>query len=80
MLLLQTILPPLLLAKQPSELVLEGGTHNPFAPPFPFMAQAFLPLLKRLGFRVEATLERAGFYPNGGGRCRVLIQTSEKPG
>jgi RNA 3'-terminal phosphate cyclase (ATP) len=74
MLLLQTILPPLLLADQPSELLLEGGTHNPFAPPFPFIDQAFLPLLRRIGFDVEASLERPGFHPNGGGRCRVVIR------
>jgi hypothetical protein len=30
------------------ELVLEGGTHNPFAPPFPFIERAFLPLLLTL--------------------------------
>ena len=74
MLLLQTILPPLLLANAPSEVVLEGGTHNPFAPPFPFIERAFLPLLRRIGFEVEATLERPGFYPNGGGRCRIQIR------
>jgi len=74
MLLLQSILPPLLLARQPSDLVLEGGTHNPFAPPFPFIEQAFLPLLRRIGFDVTATLERPGFHPNGGGRCRVSIR------
>ena len=74
MLLLQSILPPLLLARQPSELVLEGGTHNPFAPPFPFIEQAFLPLLRRMGFNVSASLDRPGFYPNGGGRCRVSIR------
>jgi RNA 3'-terminal phosphate cyclase (ATP) len=51
MLLLQTILPPLLLADGPSEVVLEGGTHNPFAPPFPFIQAAFLPLLCRMGLR-----------------------------
>lgn len=74
MLLLQTILPPLLLANAPSEVVLEGGTHNPFAPPFPFIERAFLPLLRRIGFDVEAVLERPGFYPNGGGRCRIQIR------
>lgn len=74
MLLLQTILPPLLLADAPSEVVLEGGTHNPFAPPFLFIERAFLPLLRRIGFEVEASLDRAGFYPNGGGRCRVQIR------
>ncbi len=74
MLLLQTILPPLLLADAPSEVVLEGGTHNPFAPPFPFIERAFLPLLRRIGFDVDAALERAGFYPNGGGRCCIQIR------
>ena len=74
MLLLQTVLLPLLLARQPSELLLEGGTHNPFAPPFPFIERAFLPLLRRIGFDVEASLERPGFYPNGGGRCRVVVR------
>ncbi len=78
MLLLQTILPPLLLAHGPSEVVLEGGTHNPFAPPFPFIERAFLPLLRRIGFDVEAALERAGFYPNGGGRCRVAIRPAQE--
>ena len=78
MLLLQTILPPLLLADAPSEVVLEGGTHNPFAPPFPFIERAFLPLLRRIGFDVEAVLERAGFYPNGGGRCVVRITPPER--
>ena len=51
MLLFQTILPPLLLADGPSEVVLEGGTHNPFAPPFPFIQASFLPLLRRMGLR-----------------------------
>jgi RNA 3'-terminal phosphate cyclase (ATP) len=78
LLLLQTILPPLLLARQPSELVLEGGTHNPFAPPFPFIERAFLPLLRRIGFDVEAVLERPGFYPNGGGRCCVFVQPAKE--
>jgi RNA 3'-terminal phosphate cyclase (ATP) len=78
MLLLQSILPPLLLARQPSDLVLEGGTHNPFAPPFPFIEQAFLPLLRRIGFDVTATLERPGFHPNGGGRCRVSIRPASE--
>ncbi len=78
MLLLQTILPPLLLADAPSEVVLEGGTHNPFAPPFPFIERAFLPLLRRIGFNVEASLERPGFYPNGGGRCRIQIRPAKE--
>ena len=73
-LVLQTVLPALLVADGPSELLLEGGTHNPFAPPFDFLAKAFAPLLARMGPRVTMTLDRYGFYPAGGGRCRVHIE------
>ena len=70
-LVLQTVLPTLLVARGPSTLILEGGTHNPYAPPFDFLAKAFLPLVARMGPRVEAVLERPGFYPAGGGCIRV---------
>jgi RNA 3'-terminal phosphate cyclase (ATP) len=72
-LVLQTVLPPLLRAPAPSTLTLEGGTHNPFAPPFDFLERAFLPVVNRLGPRVEVALERAGFYPAGGGRFTATI-------
>lgn len=72
-LVLQTVLPPLLIAGGPSRLTLEGGTHNPFAPPFDFLQKAFLPLLNRMGAQVTAELDRPGFYPAGGGRFRVEI-------
>lgn len=73
MLVLQTVLPPLLVAPSASSLTLEGGTHNPAAPPFDFLAAAFLPLIERMGPRVEARLEKAGFYPAGGGRVVARI-------
>jgi RNA 3'-terminal phosphate cyclase (ATP) len=72
-LILQTVLPALILAPGPSRLTLEGGTHNPMAPPFEFLDRAFLPLLRRMGAGVEVTLERAGFYPAGGGRLAVTV-------
>ncbi len=73
-LVLQTVLPALLLADQPSELTLEGGTHNPWAPPFDFLTRALLPLLDRMGLHAMATLDRPGFYPAGGGKFRVSVQ------
>lgn len=77
-LVLQTVLPALVTATGPSTLVLEGGTHNPMAPPFPFLAKTFLPLLERMGPTVVATLERAGFYPAGGGRIVIEITPCER--
>jgi RNA 3'-terminal phosphate cyclase (ATP) len=72
-LVLQTVLPALMIGEAPSRLTLEGGTHNPWAPPFDFLQRAFLPLLDRMGPRVAAVLERAGFYPAGGGRFTVEV-------
>lgn len=72
-LVLQTILPALLFAREPSRLALEGGTHNPHAPSFEFLDQAFLPPLARMGAAVSAKLIRPGFYPAGGGRIEVEI-------
>lgn len=73
MLVLQTVLLPLALAGTASTLELEGGTHNPAAPPFDFMQLAFLPLLGRMGADVALELVRPGFYPAGGGKIRVRV-------
>jgi RNA 3'-terminal phosphate cyclase (ATP) len=55
-------------------MTLEGGTHNPFAPPFDFLDRCFIPLINRMGARVTAELERPGFYPAGGGKFSVSIE------
>lgn len=77
MLVLQTVLPPLLLAGEPSTIILEGGTHNPSAPPFEFFAESFVPCLAAMGARVSAELIRPGFFPAGGGELRVSVQPIE---
>ena len=74
MLVLQTILPALALAPEPSELILRGGTHNPTAPTFEFVREAWLAVLERLGFSAQLALERRGFYPKGGGIVRASIE------
>lgn len=80
MLVLQTILLPLALAGETSTVQIEGGTHNPAAPPFDFLQQAFLPLLRRMGAEVELELLRPGFYPAGGGRIRATIAPAKRLG
>lgn len=70
---LQAVLLPLCLATRPSDLTFLGGTHNPSAPPFEFLARAFLPLVERMGPVVRAGMERIGFFPTGGGRIRVSV-------
>ncbi|HKP58560.1 MAG TPA: RNA 3'-terminal phosphate cyclase [Polyangiales bacterium] len=74
----QTVLPALLMAAGESRIAFEGGTHNPLAPPFDFIARTFLPQLQRMGATVSAELVRPGFYPAGGGRFEVEIQGGAK--
>ena len=78
-LVLQTVLPPLMIADAPSALTFAGGTHNAFAPPFDFVQKTFLPLVNRTGPHVSAELGRYGFYPRGGGRFSVLVEPASEP-
>jgi RNA 3'-terminal phosphate cyclase (ATP) len=73
-LVLQTLLPPLIVASATSRITLEGGTHNVHAPPFEFIQKTFLPLVNQTGTHVSIELERYGFYPPGGGKLHVLIE------
>jgi RNA 3'-terminal phosphate cyclase (ATP) len=75
---LQTVVPALMLADEPSTVVIEGGTHNLHAPPFEFLAKAFLPVLKQIGVSVSAEMERPGFYPAGGGLVRFHIEPARE--
>src|SRR5205814_4138086 len=77
-LVLQTVLPALLTASDKSTLTLEGGTHNPLAPPFDFLARSFMPVIHRMGPGVELELRRPGFYPAGGGRFHARIEPAKR--
>jgi RNA 3'-terminal phosphate cyclase (ATP) len=77
-LVLQTILPPLLVASGPSTIMVEGGTHNPAAPPFEFLERVYLPLVERMGPRLKARLERPGFFPAGGGRIGLNVKPAAR--
>lgn len=72
-LVLQTVLPALIQAREPTDLTIEGGTHNPHAPPYEFIAQCYLPLVARMGPQFRCELIRPGFYPAGGGKFKIRI-------
>ncbi|MDB4962165.1 MAG: 3-terminal-phosphate cyclase [Myxococcales bacterium] len=64
-LVVQTILVPALAAKRTLRAVVHGGTHNPMAPPFEFLARVFLPHLHAMGAVATLTLDRHGFAGGG---------------
>ncbi len=73
-LVLQTVLPALIMGDKGSHIILEGGTHNPYAPPFEFLNNSFLKVVNKMGPDINAILEKPGFYPAGGGKFSVDIQ------
>jgi len=76
-LLAQTLVPALALQRRPSRLTLTGGTHVPMSPCFHYLSWQWLPYLERIGLRVRIAMERAGFYPRGGG---ILSIRTTPPG
>lgn len=77
-LVLQAVLPALLMTEGPSEIILEGGTHNPMAPPFDFLKHTFVPVVNSMGPSILVEMERPGFYPAGGGRIKVKVKPAKK--
>jgi len=62
----QAILPALMIVSKESKVTLDGGTHNPMAPSYQFLSDAFFPTLEKMGAICLGELERWGFYPAGG--------------
>jgi RNA 3'-terminal phosphate cyclase (ATP) len=77
-LVIQTILPALFLADKPSTVTVTGGTHNPWAPPFDFLAETFLPAIKTAGFDADCKLVKHGFYPAGGGKIALNVRPRQE--
>lgn len=73
-LLFQTLCWPLSLAGSPTQLCLLGGTHQDHSPSFHYLALVWAPAVARLGFSFDLSLQRAGFYPEGGGEFSAGIQ------
>ncbi|MCK4670675.1 MAG: RNA 3'-terminal phosphate cyclase [Nanoarchaeota archaeon] len=73
-LLLQAILLPLCFARKSSKITLIGGTDNPFAMPFDYLKEIYIPHLQKFVKKIDARLMRRGYYPKGGGRLELDIQ------
>jgi RNA 3'-terminal phosphate cyclase (ATP) len=82
-LVVQTLLVPAIAAGVALRAVIRGGTHNPLAPPFEFLARVWLPHLRAMGARVELALDRHGFAPGeprGSGAGHGQLTLTVEPG
>ncbi|MCX6771979.1 MAG: RNA 3'-terminal phosphate cyclase [Candidatus Micrarchaeota archaeon] len=76
-LLLQAALPVLAHAGHPSSLEIKGGTHVSHSPTFEYFSDVFLPAARKFGVRAGAKMQRAGFYPKGGGKVSLAVEPSK---
>ncbi len=76
----QTVLLPLALAPGQSRLVIRGGTHVAWSPPFDYLEYVYLPTLARMGLEAKAEIEKWGWYPVGGGQVTATIHGQEASG
>ncbi|MBH8552934.1 RNA 3'-phosphate cyclase [Nostocaceae cyanobacterium CENA357] len=79
-LVLQTILLPLALAGNDSQVTLRGGTHVIFSPTMTYIEQVYLSMLQRMGVEAEVQLGAWGWYPQGGGEVKMRVSGNRKLG
>ena len=75
-LVLQSVLLPLAVQKLPSQLIVDGGTYCPHAPAGEFFAESLVTRMNRMGYSIEANIEKFGFYQAGGGQIFVACNSS----
>jgi RNA 3'-terminal phosphate cyclase (ATP) len=73
-LILQALVPPLARAGAPSRVEIRGGTHVRWSPCFDYLRLHWLPFVRKIGIDADIEMERAGFYPAGGGIVRSTIR------
>lgn len=72
-LVLQAALPVAVACGETTWLRVTGGTDVRAAPPLDYFRHVLLPLLSRMGVRVQIDVLKRGYYPRGGGEVAVEV-------
>jgi RNA 3'-phosphate cyclase len=63
----------------PTRFTIRGGTDVPLAPPCDYLQSVKRSFLLRMGYRIELSILRRGYYPKGGGVVDVRVYPPEAP-
>jgi len=63
---------------QPISIKITGGTDVPWSPSWDYFTHVFLPLLQKMGVRIDTNLIRRGYYPTGGGEAVLTVHPCKK--
>jgi RNA 3'-terminal phosphate cyclase (ATP) len=73
-LVLQSLVLPLAAAVGQSEVRVVGGTHMNWSPSYDYVAEIWLPLLRRLGVNAQLELRQPGWFPLGRGEIVARLE------
>lgn len=79
LLVIHTVYLPLAACAGRSIVRVTGGTHVPWSPNYHYLRYTWLRFLRRVGFEIDLHMERAGFYPKGGGRVTLVEEGIAQP-
>jgi len=74
----QCVFFPLAMAHERSSISITGGTHVLWSPSFDYLRSLWLPMIGMAGFDGDIALERAGYFPAGGGKITAHINPAGK--
>jgi RNA 3'-terminal phosphate cyclase (ATP) len=78
-LVLETVLPVLGAASSASRVAVVGGTHVPVSPSHDYLARHWASAIRSLGLVTLSQMDRAGFYPPGGGEVQARVEPWTRP-
>ena len=64
--------------KKPITIRLTGGTDVKWSPSWDYFTHVFLPLIQKMGVKIDATLIKRGYYPKGGGEAIITTHPIKK--
>jgi RNA 3'-phosphate cyclase len=74
----QALFLPLCRAKTLSKIVIKGGTHVAWSPPYHYLEEIFIYFMRIIGVQAKVNIRKWGWYPKGQGEIEIEIHPANK--